>query len=73
MSLRFGLQPHDTLRNEPPREYLTILRAIDVTDNDVKNLLIDVINIESTLLIPGDQEARQIMNGHVGYFRVCLV
>lgn len=63
-SFRFGLPPHQT-RGYEPDGFLTILNAVDITDIDIRNLLIDLQSIESTILFDSDQVARQVMNGNV--------
>lgn len=57
----FSSHKFDVRRNEPPSDYYTILRAIEVADPTVFNTLVDQVNIESILLIESDDDARSLM------------
>ncbi len=50
-----------TARNEPPQNFATILRVIDVSDPTVFNVLVDNAQIENRLLVEGSDEARALM------------
>ncbi|VDM73585.1 unnamed protein product, partial [Strongylus vulgaris] len=60
---KFTTPPHDVRANEPSSEWDTILRVVDITDNVVRNVLIDMASVEGTVLLNSDQDARRIMDG----------
>ncbi|EPB66184.1 hypothetical protein ANCCEY_14725 [Ancylostoma ceylanicum] len=60
---RFTTPPHDVRANEPSSEWETILRVVEITDNVVRNVLIDMASVEGTVLLNSDQDARRIMDG----------
>ncbi|KAL6736841.1 hypothetical protein Aduo_007146 [Ancylostoma duodenale] len=60
---RFTTPPHDVRANEPASEWETILRVVEITDNVVRNVLIDMASVEGTVLLNSDQDARRIMDG----------
>ncbi|KAI0771145.1 hypothetical protein BD413DRAFT_492998 [Trametes elegans] len=51
----------DFSEGEPPREYLTILRALEVTDEYVLRQLVNNLHIESTLLARTRAEADKML------------
>lgn len=62
---RFTNHRYDTSSYEPPKEHLTVMRAIEVSDSNVFNALVDQTQMESILLIESDDLARQIMYNEV--------
>ncbi|EYC23319.1 hypothetical protein Y032_0015g2587 [Ancylostoma ceylanicum] len=60
---RFTTPPHDVRANEPSSEWETILQVVEITDNVVRNVLIDMASVEGTVLLNSDQDARRIMDG----------
>ncbi|VDN30425.1 unnamed protein product, partial [Cylicostephanus goldi] len=64
---KFTTPPHDVRKNEPSSDWDTILRVVEISDNVVRNVLIDMASIEATVLLHSDQDARRIMDGNVGF------
>uniref|UniRef100_A0A914VXR0 Uncharacterized protein n=1 Tax=Plectus sambesii TaxID=2011161 RepID=A0A914VXR0_9BILA len=61
---KFKDTPYNTSAHEPPTQFETVLRQIEVSDPVVYNTLIDQTKIESILLINSDQEARTLMQSN---------
>ncbi len=51
----------------PRCSYPTVLSMIDVNDPDIMNIMIDMFNIESTILIRDAKEARSVMGNKPPY------
>lgn len=60
---KFNIPPHDVRSNEPSSDWDTILRVLDVNDTVIRNVLIDMAQIEGTILLKSDEDARRIMDG----------
>ena len=54
---------YDTRNNEPDSRILTILRAIEITDARVSNVLVDFQRIESVALVADHREASSLLRG----------
>ncbi|CAD6195301.1 unnamed protein product [Caenorhabditis auriculariae] len=61
--MKFSGRKYDRLM-EPPADWNTVYRQIDIEDPDVHNAIIDMCGVEETLLIERDDEARRIMDGN---------
>uniref|UniRef100_A0A914CL06 RecF/RecN/SMC N-terminal domain-containing protein n=1 Tax=Acrobeloides nanus TaxID=290746 RepID=A0A914CL06_9BILA len=61
VTTRFSNVKFDTSRGEPPGKFLTIARAIEVSNATVYNMLVDTQSIESILLIEKDDDARRLI------------
>ncbi|KAK6738326.1 hypothetical protein RB195_020438 [Necator americanus] len=61
---KFTTPPHDVKANEPSSDWNTILRVVEITDDVVRNVLIDMASVEGTVLLESDQDARRIMDGN---------
>lgn len=59
---KFSDQRYNTRKYEPPMQWLTVLRLIEVEEVNVFNALVNNVKIESILLIAEDSEAREIMS-----------
>lgn len=55
-------RPLDVRSKEPDDSFLTILRALEIDDDQVRNLLIIQHRIESSILVSDFSEAQRIMN-----------
>lgn len=62
--VRYSEQKVDTRRYEPDPKFLTICRMVKIDNPTVFNFLIDKSNMENTLLIESDDEARKLMNNN---------
>ncbi|KAH7708918.1 SMC family domain-containing protein [Aphelenchoides avenae] len=59
---KFSNRPHNTGQYEPPREYPTISRVVDVSNATVYNTLVDSEHIEGIVLFESDEGARRVMS-----------
>ncbi|GMT14949.1 hypothetical protein PFISCL1PPCAC_6246, partial [Pristionchus fissidentatus] len=59
----FNVPAHDTRRNEPDMKIPTVERMLQFSNTTIRNCLIDVVSIESLMLIETDEEAREILDG----------
>jgi len=62
--VRYSEQKVDTRRYEPDPKFLTVCRMLKIDNPTVFNFLIDKANMENTLLIENDNEARKLMNSN---------
>lgn len=65
MTCRFTNRRHETRQYEPPRNYPTILRVVDVSNTVVFNTLVDNDHIEQIVLFESDEDARRVMSQNV--------
>lgn len=63
---RFSDSRYDITQFEPPLEYLTVARMVNVTDDNVFNVLVDQTQMESILMVESDSLARKLMAEKVG-------
>ncbi|EWC45047.1 hypothetical protein DRE_06327 [Drechslerella stenobrocha 248] len=57
----FYSNPNSFRLKEPSDEYLTILRALEIENEDVQRTLVTMNNIEQTILVEDHVEARKVM------------
>ncbi|EPS40314.1 hypothetical protein H072_5870 [Dactylellina haptotyla CBS 200.50] len=67
----FYSSPNSFQLKEPAEEYLTVLRALDVTNEEVRKTLITIHNVEQTILVEDHVEARRIMERGPENVRFC--
>ncbi|KAK6523964.1 Structural maintenance of chromosomes protein 6 [Arthrobotrys megalospora] len=56
---------------EPPPEYLTVLRALEIDDEEVKRTLVMMNQIEQTILVEDHIEGRRVMETSPDNVRFC--
>jgi len=67
---RFADQKYDLFGREPPNEFTTILRVLDVENPTVLNYILDKVRAESVLLFEKDDVARNAMYPKVFNFLI---
>ncbi|KAK6352692.1 Structural maintenance of chromosomes protein 6 [Orbilia blumenaviensis] len=56
---------------EPPSEYLTVLRALEIDNDDIRRTLVMMNQVEQTILVEDHTEGRRIMERSPDNVRFC--